>query len=36
MKEDNEKINKIVRKVIRLIDATKDPVKHAEIAKETL
>jgi hypothetical protein len=35
MKEiSNEDFAKIVRKVIRLIDATKDPVKHAEIAKE--
>ena len=30
----NEDFAKIVRKVIRIIDATRNPVKHAEIAKE--
>jgi hypothetical protein len=35
MKEiSNEDFAKIVSKVIRLIGATRDPVKHAEIAKE--
>ena len=30
----DEDFRKIVRKVIRLIDATKDPKKHAKIARE--